>query len=200
MIAFAGASAQNASPTAMTPLSLFSLLLGAGLLLLAHRMESDARAHDAIIGALSPLSVTRAACACLLVFGGIGIIVGFAVPLADAMAARLAAAAGLAAGVLVLVLTPRHPIVQPRATAQATREAVVADDEEIVGLTGTFEAPLSARALGRVVIKRGDQTVAFAARPVVGASGPQRWESVVVVDVYRGTALVAPVEREGPAA
>ena len=184
----------------MTPLSLLSLLLGAGLLLLAHRMESDTRAHDAIIGALSPLSVTRAACACLLVFGVIGIIVGFAVPLADAMASRLAAAAAVAAGVLVLVLTPRHPVVPERATAGAGREAAVADDEEIVGLTGTFEAPPSARALGRVVIKRGDQMVAFAARPVVGATGPQRWESVVVVDVYHGTALVAPVEREGPRA
>ena len=184
----------------MTPLSLLSLLLGAGLLLLAHRMESDARAHDAIIGALSPLSVTRAACACLLVFGGIGIVVGFALPLADAVASRLAAAAGLAAGVLVLVLTPRHPAVPVRLGADAPRDAAGPDDEEIVGLTGTFEAPLSARALGRVVIKRGDQTVAFAARPVVGASGPQRWDSVVVVDVYHGTALVAPVEREGPRA
>ena len=184
----------------MTPLSLLSILLGAGLLLLAHRMEGDTRAHDAIIGALSPLSVTRAACACLLVFGGIGIIVGLALPLADAMASRLAAAGGLAAGVVVLVLTPRHPGVPARATAEARRREAVADDEEIVGLTGTFEAPPSARALGRVVIKRGDQTVAFAARPVVGASGPERWQSVVVVDVYHGTALVAPVEREGPRA
>jgi hypothetical protein len=184
----------------MTPLSLLSLLLGAGLLLLAHRMESDRRAHDPIIGALSPLSVTRAACACLLVFGGIGIIVALALPLADAMASRLAAAAGLAAGVLVLVLTPRHPSAPARAIAESARDAAVADDEEIVGLTGTFEAPPSARALGRVVITRGGQTVAFAARPVVGASGPQQSGSVVVVDVFHGTALVAPVEREGPRA
>ena len=67
-------------------------------------------------------------------------------------------------------------------------------------MTGTFVASPSARALGRVVIRRGERTVAFAARPVVGVAGPERWDSVVIVDVYHGTALVAPVEREGPRA
>ena len=67
-------------------------------------------------------------------------------------------------------------------------------------MTGTFVAPPSARALGRVMIRRGEHTVAFAARPMVGVTGPDRWDSVVIVDVYHGTALVAPVEREGPRA
>jgi hypothetical protein len=184
----------------MTTLSLLSLLLGGGLLLLSHRMESDARAHDSIVGALSPLSVTRAACACLVAFGGVGIILALAVPRADGVASRLAAAAGLAAAVLVLVLTPRPPVVAPSALAYATPEQVSEDEEAIVGMTGTFLAPPSARALGRVVIRRGERTVAFAARPVVGVAGPDRWDSVVIVDVYNGTALVAPVEREGPRA
>lgn len=187
-------------PTSMTILSLLSLLLGAGLLLLSHRMESDARAHDSIIGALSPLSVTRAACACLVAFGGVGIILAFVLPEADNLPSRLAAAAGLASAVLVLVLTPRPAVVAPKRAAEATREDVSEDAEEIVGMTGTFVAPPSARALGRVMIRRGERTVAFAARPVVGVAAPDRWDSVVVVDVYHGTALVAPVEREGPRA
>lgn len=182
----------------MTTLSLLSLLLGGGLLLLSHRMESDARAHDSIIGALSPLSVTRAACACLVAFGGVGIILTLAVPEADNLASRLAAAAGVAAGVVVLVLTPRAPLTTPRPVREAASQATDDDADEIVGMTGTFVAPRSARAVGRVVIRRGERTVAFAARPVVGVSAPDRWDAVVVVDVYHGTALVAPVEREGP--
>ena len=183
----------------MTTLSLLSLLLGGGLLLLSHRMESDARAHDSIIGALSPFSVTRAACACLVAFGGVGIILALAAPSVDALTARLAAAAGIAAAVLVLVLSPR-PVVAQKGIRQDAQPEPTEDEEGLVGMTGTFVAPPSARALGRVVIRRGERTVAFAARPVVGATGPERWDSVVIVDVYHGTALVAPVEREGPRA
>jgi hypothetical protein len=183
----------------MTTLSLLSLLLGGGLLLLSHRMESDARAHESIVGALSPFSVTRAACACLVAFGGVGIILALAVPLVDGVAARLAAASGLAAAVVVLVLTPRPAVASKNDVAVPTGRAEPVEDEEgLVGMTGTFVAPPSARALGRVVIRRGERTVAFAARPVIGATGPDQWDSVVIVDVYHGTALVAPVEREGP--
>jgi hypothetical protein len=183
----------------MTTLSLLSLLLGGGLLLLSHRMASDARAHDSIVGALSPLSVTRAACACLVAFGGVGIILALVLPDADSLVSRLAAAAGLAAAVLALVLTPR-PIVTRQSVPNLAQGDTSDDDEGIVGMTGTFVASPSARALGRVVIRRGERTVAFAARPMVGVAGPERWDSVVIVDVYHGTALVAPVEREGPRA
>jgi hypothetical protein len=48
------------------------------------------------------------------------------------------------------------------------------------------------------MVRRGERTVAVAARSVVGVAGPDQWDSVVIVDVYHGTALVAPVEREGP--
>lgn len=184
----------------MTTLSLLSLLLGGGLLVLSHRMESNVRAHDSIIGALSPLSVTRAACACLVAFGSVGLILAFAIPEAESLASRLAAGAGVAAAVLVLVLTPRVPAVAPAIPSEPPSADASEDEEGIVGMTGTFVAPASARAPGRVVIRRGERTVALAARPVVGVSAPDRWDSVVIVDVYHGTALVAPVEREGPRA
>lgn len=182
----------------MTTLSLLSLLLGGGLLVLSHRMESDPHAHDPIIGALSPLSVTRAACACLVAFGTMGLMLGFGIPQAEGRASRLAAAAGIAAAMLVLLLTPRVPVVVPAVSPEAPTDDASEDEEEIVGMTGTFVAPQSARALGRVVIRRGERTVALAARPVVGVAAPERWHSVVIVDIYHGTALVAPVERDGP--
>ena len=100
---------------------------------------------------------------------------------------------------VVLVLTPRAVASPVNKTPLAADESIE-DEEGLVGMTGTFVAPPSARALGRVMIRRGERTVAFAARPVVGGAAPDRWESVVIVDVYHGTALVAPVEREGPRA
>ena len=182
----------------MTILSLLSLLVGGGLLLLSHRMESDARAHEAIIGALSPLSVTRAACACLVAFGGVGLILSLSVPAADGLVARLAAGGGLGAAVVVLVLTPRPAAPALTPVLDEPRPDAIEDEEGLVGMTGTFVASASARALGRVMIRRGERTVAFAARPVVGVDGADGLDSVVVVDVFHGTALVAPVEREGP--
>jgi uncharacterized membrane protein YeiB len=183
----------------MTTLSLLSLLLGAGLLVLSHRMESDARAHEVIIGILSALSITRAACACLIAFGGVGILVTLALPSSDASASRLAAGAGIAAAMIVLLMAPRTAAAEARSEEwRGDDQTTVAEDDAIVGMTGTFVAARTARAPGRVVIRRGDATVAFAARPVVGSHDTDRWDSVVIVDVFQGTALVAPVVRDGP--
>ena len=177
----------------MTTLSVLSLLLGVGLLLLSLRLEGDSRARDAIIATLSPLAVTRAASACLFTFGGVGMAIALALPASDRWAARVATFAGMGAAAGAVLLTARL----------AARAAVgagdgVAAEDGIVGMTGTFVAPLSKRAVGRVLIRRGARTLEVAAKPAIGAVGPDRWESVVVVDVFQGTALVAPVERDGP--
>lgn len=184
----------------MTTLSLLALLLGAGLLVLSHRMESDARAHDIIVGILSPLALTRAACACLLAFGGMGLLMSLALPSSDAMVSRLATGAGIAAAIVVLLIAPRQLPATVRLTERESEADVTHGDDAIVGLTGTFVAPASARAPGRVVVRRGDETVAFAARPVVGSADTAAGDPVVIVDVFQGTALVAPVVRDGPRA
>jgi hypothetical protein len=182
----------------MTTLSLLALLFGAGLLVLAHRMGGDVRAHDVIIGTLSPVSITRAACACLLAFGGTGILVTLAIPAADSAAARLASALGLGAAVVVLVISPRPGSAVPRVAGQnASVSPVAVDNDAIVGMTGTFVAARGARTAGRVVVRRGERTIEIAARPVIDAQPTQGGDAVVIVDVYQGTALVAPVVRDG---
>lgn len=181
----------------MTTLSLLALLLGAGLLVLSHRMDGDARAHEVIVGILSPLALTRAACACLLAFGGIGVLTSLALPSSDAVISRLATGAGIAAGMVVLLVAPRQLPAAVRLADRASEIEVTHGDEAIVGLTGTFVAPSTARAPGRVVVRRGDATVAFAARPVVGSTDTAAGDPVVIVDVFEGTALVAPVVRDG---
>src|ERR687896_2542404 len=91
----------------MTTLSSLSLLLGVGLLLLSLRLEEDWRARDPVLGSLSPLAVTRAASACLVAFGGIGVTIVLALPDADRWAARTAMLAGVSAAIGAILLTAR---------------------------------------------------------------------------------------------
>lgn len=182
----------------MTALSSLSLLLGVGLLLLSLRLEEDWRARYPVLGSLSPLAVTRAASACLVAFGGIGVTIAVALPASDRWAARVAMLGGVSAAIAAILVTSRGAGVAPAMMTPALAgDGEVADDDGLVGSTGTFVAPLSKRGAGRVLIRRDGRTVELAAKPAGGVMTPDKWESVVVVDVFQGTALVAPVEREG---
>jgi hypothetical protein len=183
----------------MTALSSLSLLLGVGLLLLSLRLEEDWRARYPILGSLSPLAVTRAASACLVTFGGIGVAVALALPGSDRWAARTALLGGVGAAILALSVTSRASAIAPGVIAPTTAvDDEAADEDGLVGSTGTFVAPASSRSAGRVLIRRGSRTLEIAAKPAGGGMLPGAWEPVVVVEVFQGTALVAPVEREGP--
>lgn len=64
-----------------------------------------------------------------------------------------------------------------------------------VGLPGRVTVPMNERGLGRVLVHRRDRTFELAARPFEeGAGNPADWRSVVVVEMERGVALVAPLE------
>lgn len=181
----------------MTALSSLSLLLGVGLLLLSLRLEEDWRARSPVLGSLSPLAVTRAASACLVAFGGIGVSIALALPDSGRWAARMALLGGVSAAMLAILVTSRASDIARSIVSPALARADQASDEDgLVGSTGTFVAPASTRAAGRVLIRRGTRTLEIAAKPAGGVMIPGAWESVVVVDVFQGTALVAPVERE----
>jgi hypothetical protein len=181
----------------MTALSSLSLFLGVGLLLLSLRLEEDWRARHPILGSLSPLAVTRAASACLVTFGGIGVSIALALPNSDRWAARMALLGGVGAASLAIFVTSRASVLASRPISIApVGDGQPADDDGLVGSTGTFVASASTRAAGRVLIRRGSRTLEIAAKPAGGVMAPGAWESVVVVDVFQGTALVAPVERE----
>ncbi len=200
----------------MTALSSLSLLLGVALLLLALRLEEDWRARYPILGSLSALAVTRGASACLVAFGGIGVTIALALPDSDQWAARAAMLAGVSAAIAraamlagvsaaiaAISLTSRSAALAPvMGDAAMTSDAAepsdqIPEDEDVVGLTGTFVAPASRRAAGRVLIRRGDRTLELAAKPAGGLTVPGAWQAVVIVEVFQGTALVAPVDREG---
>ena len=179
----------------MTALSSLSLLLGVGLLLLSLRLEEDWRARYPVLGSLSPLAVTRAASACLVAFGGIGVTIALALPDSDRLAARVALVGGVTAAMLAISITSRASAMAPSIMSPAREgDDQATDDDGLVGSTGTFVAPASKRGAGRVLIRRGSRTFEIAAKPA--GVIPGAWEPVVVVDVFQGTALVAPVERD----
>jgi hypothetical protein len=110
----------------------------------------------------------------------------------------MALLAGVSAAMLAMIVTSRTSHVAPSFSSTALEGDDQAPDEDgLVGSMGTFVAPASTRAAGRVLIRRGSRTLEIAAKPAGGVMVPRAWESVVVVDVFQGTALVAPVEREG---
>jgi hypothetical protein len=180
----------------MTALSSLSLLLGVGLLLLSLRLEEDWRARHPVLGSLSALAVTRAASACLVTFGGIGVTIALALPDSERWAARMAMLGGVGAATLAIFVTSRTSVLATHTVPAEPPGDRPSDDDALVGSTGTFVAPASKRAAGRVLIRRGSRTLEIAAKPAGGAMVPGAFESVVVVDVFQGTALVAPVERE----
>lgn len=182
----------------MTALSALSLLLGVGLLLLSLRLEEDWRARYPVLGALSPLAVTRGASACLVAFGGIGVTIALALPDSDRWAARMALVGGVTAAMFAVSVTSRASALVPSTiSSPPDRDDQIADEDGLVGSTGTFVAPASQRGAGRVLIRRGSRTLEIAAKPAGGVMIPAAWEPVVVVEVFEGMALVAPVEREG---
>jgi hypothetical protein len=70
-----------------------------------------------------------------------------------------------------------------------------AGEESFVGLQGTVVLPIGQGGIGKVMVQRGDRSYELVARPLDSdASGIQNWKSVIVVEMNRGTALVAPLD------
>ncbi|HJU90113.1 MAG TPA: hypothetical protein VJ672_12010 [Gemmatimonadaceae bacterium] len=73
-------------------------------------------------------------------------------------------------------------------------------DQSFVGLAGRVTIPLSRGAPGKVLVRRGDRSFELLARPLgADAEAPDRWKSVVVVEMHGGTAVVAPLEESANA-
>ena len=66
-------------------------------------------------------------------------------------------------------------------------------DAALIGLTGRVTLPLTANVPGTVVVERGGRRVSLRALPYGGESAPEQWTAVVVVEIDRGVARVAPL-------
>jgi MFS family permease len=175
----------------MFSLYLFALVVGGGLLLFSliggHDGHGDV-GHDDLHGhdAVKFLSL-RTLTYFLFVFGGVGAVLAktwhwAAAPLVFALAVAgglvVGGAASLAFGYL-------------RKTDSGHRDS----DDSFIGLTGRVTVPVGGSGVGKVLVTRGDRTFELLARPLESAAkGTGSWSSVIIVEMSRGTAIIAPVD------
>jgi hypothetical protein len=70
-------------------------------------------------------------------------------------------------------------------------------DASLLGLTGTVTLPIGDGSPGLVAVERGDRRLSLRALPHSSARGnPGDWTQVIVVEIERGIARVAPLEAE----
>lgn len=68
-------------------------------------------------------------------------------------------------------------------------------DSSWIGATGQVTLPLSAAGTGKVLVVRGNREQELLARPFdEAAPEPERWTSVMVVEMRQGVAYVAPTD------
>jgi hypothetical protein len=169
-------------------LYLFALLLGSGLLLFSlvgGDSDGDVEALDS--GNPMQFLSLRTLTYFLFVFGGVGAILSWSWPSAAALIVLpLAVASGLVVGGLASAAFGYI-----RKTNSGDRDS----EQSFVGLTGRVTLALGASGLGKVLVHRGDRAYELLARPFdATTAGFPDGASVVVVEMNRGTALVAPID------
>jgi hypothetical protein len=165
---------------------LFALVLGGGLLAFSLFGGHDGGA-DAVADSHSPwefLSV-RTLTYFLFVFGGVGAVLNrFGSPLLVSLLAAMAS------GIVVSAL-----VSATFGYLRRTDSGGLDGEDSFVGLTGTLTLPISTGGLGKVLVQRGSRSYELLARPLESAGGdPSSWKSVLVIEMTRGTAVVAPLE------
>lgn len=175
----------------MLALYLFSVLVGGGLLAFSV-VGGHADAHgDMGAGhggddALRLLSL-RTLSYFLFVFGGVGTALTATWHVVTApVIALLASASGIGIALLVS-MTFRYL----RRTESGDRTG----NEGIVGLSGRITVPFGASGLGKVLLSSPSRSLELMARPFDSTHGdPATWTSVIVVELDREVALVAPLD------
>lgn len=187
----------------MMALYVFSVLLGGGILAfsifggdsdadvdLDVHVDVDLDAGHGGSDALRWLSL-RTVSYFLFVFGGVGAALSATWPGATApLVAVIAAVAGIGVGALAAAAF-RY--------LRRTESGERGGDEGIVGLSGRLVVPFGERGTGKVRLARSNRTLELMARPYDLSQGdPTSWTTVIVVEMDRGIALVAPFDDARP--
>jgi hypothetical protein len=176
----------------MLTLYLFALVVGGGLLAFSligghdHGGDLHGDVGDHALGNAFHFLSLRTLTYFLFVFGGVGAVLtwswkGWMAPLV----LLLAAAAGVGIGALV-----SFAFKYLRQTDSGDRHS----EDSFVGLPARVTLPIPAGGMGKVLVHRGDRTFELLARPHDGSAPTSGWKSVVVVEMNRGVALVAPLD------
>lgn len=188
----------------MSGLYLFSLVVGGGLLLVSMLgnvfggdvdvvADADVDLDADVDGGFTKILSLRTATYFLFGFGGVGTALSWLWGgERSALAFGLALGSGAVLGGLASLVF-RYL----RASESGGQET----EASFVGLLGTVTIPLSAHGVGKIQVQRGPRTVELIARPHGGAvAGVEEWKQVVIVEMERGMALVAPFSEELDAA
>jgi hypothetical protein len=173
----------------MLTLYIFALVVGAGLLLFSlfgHSGDSDLHVgHDDTGSSPFEWLSLRTAIYFLFVFGGVGTVLTKTWHSATApLILLLAAGAGLGVGAVVSAT-----FAYLRRTGSGDRQS----DESFVGVSGTMTVPFGPGGTGKVLVTRGDRTYELLAQAFdAGRSDAPSWKTVVVLEMQRGIAVVAP--------
>ena len=175
-------------------LYLFSLLVGAALL--AFSFVGDSHSHGADVDHASDFDFGHANNAVqwlsfrsliysLFVFGGVGAVLSKSWAAVTAPLVFLVSlVAGVGIGAIVSAVFGYL-----RKTDSGFRES----DDTFVGLAGRMTLPFGAAGVGKVLVTRGDRTFELIARPFDASRGDMKhWKAVVVVEMRRDGAVVAP--------
>ena len=193
----------------------FSLVLGGGFLLLSvfgdllggdadvdmdghldfdHHLELNAGADvdvdaDSHVGAASKIFSLRTLVYSLAGFGAMGSVmtwVGIGGPVSTPLSAL---GVGAVSGAMVSLVF---------GYIRATESGAALGDSSYIGLSATVTLPLSSTAPGAIAVKRGNRRMSLRALPheTSGGSDMSTWKTVVVVEMEKGVAKVAPVTEE----
>ncbi len=123
----------------------------------------------------------------LFVFGGVGAVLTKTMPSALApLVALVAALAGILVGGLVAAAFKYL-----RRSDSGLRDT----DDSFIGLTGTITLPIGVSGKGKVLVQRADRTYELLASPLdASAQGSSTWKAVIVVEMRKGIAIVAPLD------
>ncbi|NIP82884.1 MAG: hypothetical protein GWM90_28125, partial [Gemmatimonadetes bacterium] len=125
-------------------------------------------------------------------FGGVGWLLVQTRPDLPIWAVTVAAVLGgsLAAGVAAVVF----------GWVKATDSGWQADETSYVGCEARVVLPVGHGKVGQIMVRRGDREHELRALPFdARAEAPERWRSVVVIEMDGGTARVSPLEALAPA-
>lgn len=171
---------------------LFALIVGGALLLFSLFGDSDHSdtdlGHDTGHSPTQWLSI-RTLTYFLFVFGGVGAILTKS--WSPATAPIVLGIALLAGGGVGTAVSAAFRYL--RRTDSGYRQT----DDSFIGLTARVIVPLGPGRPGKVLVHRGDRTFDLLAQPYVrteGATPLPDWKEVIIVEMTRGTAIVAPVD------
>jgi membrane protein implicated in regulation of membrane protease activity len=166
----------------------FALVLGAGLLLFSLGSDADGdMGGDVDAGTHTDLRVlsVRTITYFLFGFGATGALIALAWrgerPLATAALALLVGCTSGAMSAAAFRYLHR------------SQSGSLLEDDTLIGRIGRVVLPLSAAGSGKIEVERGGRELELTARPFdASPEAPETWDTVVIVDMDGGTALVSP--------